>query len=141
MRLETERLRYRGRYLYGSVGNPIDPQPFATKGKLVLSGNMSETVPKYDERDPTLKEEYTVASLYKAMWDQGYFDPPSQDQGELETNDQEESDPKDETGVVDVNGNASGTTTAVNQPQEGYGSLRGGESKKPTLGLYTPTLT
>jgi hypothetical protein len=76
---------YRGHYLYGAVGNPIEPQLFATKGRLMLSGIRSESVPVYDPRDGSLVPEHTIKALEKTMQNNGYFEPRGAPTEEVDT--------------------------------------------------------
>ncbi|KAF2687470.1 hypothetical protein K458DRAFT_429379 [Lentithecium fluviatile CBS 122367] len=57
---------YRGHYLFGLQGNPVEPVPFATK-EIHIIGTTPETAPKYEVQDPMLVEEYEIAALYRSM--------------------------------------------------------------------------
>ena len=48
---------YRGHYLYGAALNPVEPQPFATKKKVLLNGVQRESAPIYSQTDEDLVPE------------------------------------------------------------------------------------
>lgn len=57
---------YRGHYLYSKAGTPIEPQPFGTKGRIVLVGSIKETSPPFNPYDKNLLNEKSVDALGKA---------------------------------------------------------------------------
>lgn len=62
---------YRGHYIYGTTGNPIEPVPFATK-EIHIIGTTANTAPIYDPNDVDLKWEFELLALHKSMlneWD------------------------------------------------------------------------
>ncbi|KAF2653284.1 hypothetical protein K491DRAFT_718216 [Lophiostoma macrostomum CBS 122681] len=64
---------YRGHYIYSLARTPLEPQPFATKGRLMVAGTAVNTAPFYDNQGPDLVPEPTIGFLYKAqMTDQHY---------------------------------------------------------------------
>jgi hypothetical protein len=62
---------YRGHYLYGPHGNPIEAVPFATK-EIHIVGTTPDTAPPYNSQDPALEDERKIAALHSSMlheWD------------------------------------------------------------------------
>jgi len=57
---------YRGHYLYGRLGNPVEPVPFTTKGPIQVRGILTDA-PEYNANDSSLRSEKDVLALYKAQ--------------------------------------------------------------------------
>ena len=64
---------YRGHYLYGAALNPVEPQPFATKKKVLLNGVQRESAPIYSQTDEDLVPEPVIGFLPKARWTEFHF--------------------------------------------------------------------
>ncbi|KAF2473301.1 uncharacterized protein BDR25DRAFT_387455 [Lindgomyces ingoldianus] len=56
---------YRGHYIYGPTGNPIEPQQF-TNGRINVAGVTATAAPSYDPHSPRLRSENEVAALWKS---------------------------------------------------------------------------
>jgi hypothetical protein len=57
---------YRGHYLYGIYGNPLEPVSFATK-EIHILGTTMDSAPPFDRHEPWLQEEGEIAALRKSM--------------------------------------------------------------------------
>lgn len=68
---------YRGHYLYAvnDTRNPIEPQTFATKGKILINGSTMDTAPIYDVHNEYLIDESEIRALEKAIWTVTYYGP------------------------------------------------------------------
>jgi hypothetical protein len=57
---------YRGHYIYGTAGNPIEPVPFSTKKGINIIGTVQHLAPRYDPNAPDLVPEPSIAALNKS---------------------------------------------------------------------------
>jgi hypothetical protein len=57
---------YRGHFLYGSHGNPVEPVAFATK-EVNIIGTTVDTAPPYNPHGVDLENEWEIAALHKGM--------------------------------------------------------------------------
>ena len=59
---------YRGHYLYSQALLPIEPQPYPTKGKIIIHGLTMDSAPRYDKFDQRLQHEWNVSAFAKAQY-------------------------------------------------------------------------
>lgn len=57
---------YRGHFLYGPHGNPVEPIPFATK-EIHIIGTTIDTAPPYNPHSMDLEDEREIAALHRGM--------------------------------------------------------------------------
>lgn len=57
---------YRGHYLYGPLGNPIEPVSFSTKTGIQIRGILDPNIPPYNKDAEDLVDEEEVAHLLNA---------------------------------------------------------------------------
>lgn len=72
---------YRGHYLFGQAGNPVQPLLFPTKKEILIVGTTADTAPPYNEKDSNHVNERSVAALDKSKRHE-WRDPPTEEEVE-----------------------------------------------------------